>query len=210
MASRARAALKAKPRAGAGLPSAPRSGAPSPAPRPLLYTAQDVARCCEVDLKTIHHWAIAGKIPHHRTAGRHLRFRHNHVVQFLRAHGYPLGPIASARPAVFFAPGARADEELVMKRLATRFFVRRFDSGLAAIAHLVAGQPDALVLALADATWAGEHALLALKGDPATSWTTVVVLAEDGEPAPRGADLVLAPGDLARLPAELAESLGVG
>ena len=49
-----------------------------------LYTAQEVARFCEVDLKTVHHWADRGKVVHHRTDGRHLRFRRNDLVRFLK------------------------------------------------------------------------------------------------------------------------------
>lgn len=193
-----------------------------PSPRPLLYTAQDLARFCEVDLKTIHHWADAGKIPHHRTEGRHLRFRRNHVLAFLRHHGYPVhSEIASARPTVFFAfPPAPAAEpnaaappspEEVTKKLSTRFFVRRFESALSAIAHLVAGEPDVLVVALDDATWAGARAIRELKSRPETAWTTLVVVTTSPPDAARdaGADLVIATEDVLRLSGELARALAV-
>ena len=42
--------------------------------QPELFTASDVARFCQVDLKTIHNWADKGEIRHFRTPGRHLRF----------------------------------------------------------------------------------------------------------------------------------------
>lgn len=202
-----------------------RDAAESARRRPLLYTAQDVARFCEVDLKTIHHWADGGKIPHHRTEGRHLRFRRNHVVAFLRRHGYPLhAELASARPTVFFAltseasPGAAPDEaprDEIAKRLATRFFVRRFESALGAIAHLVAGEPDVLVASLLDPTWSGARAIRALKSSTDTSWTALVIVtdgADEGDARgarDAGADLVIASTDLARLGAELARALGV-
>jgi hypothetical protein len=54
-------------------------------PRARLLSATQVARCCGVDIKTIHNWANKGKIPHDRTAGRHLRFRPLDVVDFLRS-----------------------------------------------------------------------------------------------------------------------------
>jgi excisionase family DNA binding protein len=204
-----------------------RSAAPRAAcdvPRSILYTAQDVARFCEVDLKTIHHWADGGKIEHHRTSGRHLRFRRNHLVQFLRRHGYPLhDEIASARPTVFYAAlsatlerraEAPATDE-VAKKLSSRFFVRRFDGALAAIAHLVAGEPDAVVVALDDATWAGARTIEALKRDPATSWVTLAIVAEqttcDAARAAKdaGADLVIGAADIGRLASDLAETLAV-
>jgi excisionase family DNA binding protein len=183
---------------------------PAPVPRALLYTAQDVARFCEVDLKTIHHWADGGKIPHHRTEGRHLRFRRNHVLSFLRHHGYPIAAeLASVRPTVFFA---LALDELA-KKLGTRFAVRRFESALAAIAHLVAGEPDALVVSLDDPTWNGAVAVRTLKKHAETAWPALVLVTEDtaraGELSDAGADLVVTAGDLGRLSGELARTLGV-
>ena len=54
-----------------------------------LFTASEVARFCQVDLKTIHNWADRGEIRHFRTPGRHLRFRRVDVLDFLRKYGYP-------------------------------------------------------------------------------------------------------------------------
>jgi excisionase family DNA binding protein len=203
MAARKRPALKPARRAG-------------PGPRPLLYTAQDLARFCEVDLKTIHHWADGGKIAHHRTTGRHLRFRRNHVLAFLRRHGYPVhAELAHARPNVFLALGAEPSLDDIAKRLAARFFVRRFESALTAIAHLIADEPDVLVLAAGDATWTGPHAIRALKGSTGTAWTTLVVVTAPGddrastEAKEAGADLVIGRTDLPRLSSELARALDV-
>jgi excisionase family DNA binding protein len=194
MAGRGRAALaRKKPAQAAG------ATALAAASRPLLYTAQDVARFCEVDLKTIHHWADGGKIPHHRTEGRHLRFRRNHLVRFLQAHGYPLhAELATARPTVFLAAAAAGVDPAVdelARKLAAPFFVRRFDSAIAAIANLVAGEPDALILRLDDPSIAGARTVGALKADPATDWTMLVVVSEEPDAAP-GADLVARPTEL--------------
>jgi excisionase family DNA binding protein len=159
---------------------------------PLVYTAQDVARFCEVDLKTIHHWADAGKIPHRRTEGRHLRFRRNHVLAFLHAHGYPLpSPITTERPTVFVASlDAGLDE--TAKRLAAKFHVRRFECAALAIARLLSEEPDALVVIEGDPTW-NEATAAALARDAETNWVHVRVVA----------------GDLARLHLELARALDV-
>ncbi|GEM_PF-1874030 len=185
---------------------------PAAAPAPLVYTAQDVARFCEVDLKTIHHWADAGKIPHHRTPGRHLRFRRNHVVAFLREHGYPLpDALTSVKPTVFVAAppdhALRSDE--VVRKLATRFSVRRFDHVVTAIASLVEAQPDAIVCALDDSTWSGEASIAALKSDVETSFTAIIVVTTDDTPVP-GADLALPAASLPRLHIELAKKLAIG
>jgi excisionase family DNA binding protein len=192
-----------------------------PSPKPLLYTAQDIARFCEVDLKTIHHWADAGKIAHHRTEGRHLRFRRNHVLAFLRSHGYPIpDELAIARPHVFYAvapPDEVAGEvptDDIVKKLTNRFFVRRFESALAAIAHLVAVEPDALVVSHDDPTWTGARGVRALKGQAATSWQVLVVISAqvdtaEGELKEAGADLVIGLPDVGRLHTEIARVLAV-
>jgi len=170
--------------------------------RVSLYTAQDVARFCEVDLKTIHHWAEAGKIRHHRTEGRHLRFRRNDVLRFLRAHGYPLhDALTAARPRVFYA----APGEDMVKRLAQRFDARAFPNAITALARLVSDAPDAFVLSAGDPTWAPGPTIAALRASPETAWPLFVLV--DGD-ASIGAD-VLVP-DRARLVAELSRALGVG
>ncbi len=220
MAGRGRTALTGAKGGSAARAIATRRAHPSP--RPLVYTAQDLARFCEVDLKTIHHWADAGKIPHHRTEGRHLRFRRNHVLAFLRRHDYPLhAELATARPSVFFAVanGDRGDgdggltpPDDIAKKLSARFFVRRFESALAAIAHLVAGEPDVLVVGLDDPTWAGARAIRELKARPETSWTTLAVVTSsplDAAAREAGADLVIASEDISRLNGELARTLAV-
>ena len=173
----------------------------------LTYTAQDVARFCEVDLKTVHHWADRGRVPHHRTEGRHLRFRRNDLLRFLRAHGYPLpDAIASVRPKII---STIAHDELG-KKLSSRFTVRRLDSAILAIARIVSDEPDGLVFALDDPSFAGLPALVALKSDPATSW---VALAVSTPPAlvaaakDAGAEVAVAHEDVARLASELGRTL---
>jgi excisionase family DNA binding protein len=223
MAGRGRAALTSR-KGGRAVAENVARRPPSAAPKPLLYTGQDLARFCEVDLKTIHHWADAGKIPHHRTEGRHLRFRRNHVLAFLRRHGYPLhAELATVRPTVFLAmpspeKDGAADEtpiDEIAKKLSGRFFVRRFENALTAIAHLVAGEPDALVVSLDDPTWTGARATKALKARADTSWTTLVVIGETVDDAgarevqEAGANLVVAIADVGRLNGMLARALGV-
>ena len=112
------------------------SSASPPSSAANVYSAQILANFCEVDLKTVHHWADRGKVPHFRTDGRHLRFRRNDVVRFLRAHGYPLpDALVRARPTVALALGASLLEgaslslEDLAKRLGSRFSLRRHGSG---------------------------------------------------------------------------------
>jgi excisionase family DNA binding protein len=188
-------------------------------PNGSVYSAQAVADFCEVDLKTVHHWADRGKVPHFRTDGRHLRFRRNDVVRFLRAHGYPLpDALVRARPTIALALGASLLEgaslslEELTKRLGSRFSVRRHASGVGAVAHLVSEAPDAVILAHDDATLGFPSVLGALKAEAATSWIVLAVVtageAVDGA-RPAGADIVLASRDVVKLPGELARTLAV-
>lgn len=184
---------------------------------PLLYTAQDVARFCEVDLKTIHHWVAKGKIPHFRTEGRHLRFRRNDVVLLLRSHGYTLpDELSWVRPRVALgAPTLRpwplsADD--VAKKLSLRFEVRRHPDTVIAIAHLLADQPDVLVASLDAPSLVSAQALAALKCAPETSWIAVVALGRDEElerARAAGVDLALDVGEVPRLATELAHLLAL-
>ena len=180
-----------------------------------VYTAQTLADFCEVDLKTVHHWADRGKVPHFRTEGRHLRFRRNDVVRFLRAHNYPLpDALVRARPSVALALGQTSLEgaaltlDEVTKRLGSRFAVRRHASGAIALAHLLLDGPDALVFAYDDATLGLPAAIAALKADPALAWIVVAVITPLAEGV-QGADVSIAPRDAAKLSGELARILAV-
>jgi hypothetical protein len=199
--------------------SASAGSPPSPASAANVYSAQILANFCEVDLKTVHHWAERGKVAHFRTDGRHLRFRRNDVVRFLRAHGYPLADaLVRARPTVALALGASLLDggslslDDVAKRLGSRFSLRRHSNGAGALAHLVAEAPDAIVLADSDPTLGFPAVVAALKADPATSWIFfVLVTAAHGDDAAKasGADIVLAARDIVKLPGELARALAI-
>lgn len=207
MASRGRAALKA-----------------ADAARPLLYTGQDVARFCEVDLKTIHHWADRGRITHHRTEGRHLRFRRNDVVRFLRAHAYPIPEeLAAVRPQVAFAPLPSALEddppparawpltyEDLVRRLSARFIVRRQPSAIVAVAQALVLGTDALVVPLDDPELGGARTIAALMAAPETAWLAIVAVGRDVVGArAAGAEVALSFAEIERLPRELAKALAL-
>jgi excisionase family DNA binding protein len=68
-------------------------------PTTKLLKTSDLARLCQVDVKTIHNWCEADKLPHMRTPGRHLRFRAEDVVAFLQKYGYPVPRELDGGPA---------------------------------------------------------------------------------------------------------------
>lgn len=51
-----------------------------------LYTADEIARRCQVSPKTIQRWARDGKLKHYILGHRTLRFSEEHVEQFLEQH----------------------------------------------------------------------------------------------------------------------------
>jgi excisionase family DNA binding protein len=190
------------------------AGRGRPALTPRLFTAQDVARFCEVDLKTVHHWAERGKVAHFRTEGRHLRFRRTDVVRFLRAHGYPLPEaLVRMKPTVAITPldSVPLTVDELAKKLASRFATRRFASGLAAIAHVLVDQPDAVVVSLDDPTISGVRSVATLRAE--IPWLVIAVVGQEdalGEARTAGAEVVIAPRDTSRLGQELARALAVG
>jgi excisionase family DNA binding protein len=115
--------------------------------RARLLTGAQMARFCGVDLKTIHNWVNKGKIPHFRTAGRHLRFRPLDVVDFLRA--YEIGVPDSLRTSRLHVVVVDRDAQALAA--ARRAAPRRFeviacthvvDAVIAVATHL----PDALLV----------------------------------------------------------------
>src|ERR1041384_4346296 len=92
-----------------------------------LFTASEVAKFCQVDLKTIHNWADRGEIRHFRTPGRHLRFRRADVLDFLRKYSYPVPEVLEqGRPRVHVIDEDPAALEALERSLLSRFEVRTF------------------------------------------------------------------------------------
>lgn len=138
--------------------------------RPTLYTAQDVAGFCEVDLSTIHHWVGKERLVFHRTPGHHLRFRRNDVLRFLRAHDYPLPRALTEVRCPVSVVGADVD----VGSLSVRFDVQQHASGAVGLASLFRGDPpDLLLLRLDDASLAGARTIAALTSDRTSRWLFV-------------------------------------
>jgi excisionase family DNA binding protein len=113
-----------------------------------LFTASQIARFCQVDLKTIHNWADRGQIPHFRTPGRHLRFRRPHVLDFLRKYGYPIpDELDAGRPRVVLLTNGVADDGEVAATLESSFDVIEYLSPVVALLQMGEQPPDAIVLA---------------------------------------------------------------
>lgn len=112
-----------------------------------LFTASEVARFCQVDLKTIHNWADRGEIRHFRTPGRHLRFRRVDVLDFLRKYGYPVPDVLrQGRPMVHIIDDDSASRDAIAAALGPRFEVQGFAEPVDALVAIGTDQPDVVVL----------------------------------------------------------------
>jgi excisionase family DNA binding protein len=112
-----------------------------------LFTASEVARFCQVDLKTIHNWADRGELAHFRTPGRHLRFRRGDVLDFLRRYGYPI-PVGMVqeRPRVMIVESNRTVATELADALTDDFDVDLHSDALRALLQIGSRPPDAMVL----------------------------------------------------------------
>src|SRR6476646_6881872 len=117
--------------------------------QPELFTASDVAKFCQVDLKTIHNWADKGEIRHCRTPGRHLRFRRLDVLDFLRKYGYAIPEVLrSSKPRVVIVDADATSVAALKRLLGRRFDVTSFADPLDALIALASLEPDVLLLDL--------------------------------------------------------------
>ena len=150
------------------------------AKRKDLFTASQIARFCQVDLKTIHNWADRGRIPHFRTPGRHLRFRKPHVLDFLRKYGYPIpDELEPERPRVaLLVDGYPAKDELV-RSLGTAFDVIDYADPLVGLVRRGEQPPDAIVLAARIGRLTGAEVIDALRRGGNTSHVRAVMLASE-------------------------------
>lgn len=180
-----------------------------------LFTASEVARFCQVDLKTIHNWADRGEFQHFRTPGRHLRFRRVDVLDFLRRYGYPVPDVLVAgRPRIMVVGGDEAQARRVSESLVGDYEVQRVEGPLDALVTAGAEPPDAWILFVPLVGVAADALVSALGRQPATRHVrTVVVTADDAERArllEAGASAVLSAGTADDARGTLDALLGIG
>lgn len=149
------------------------------AAQPELFTASDVARFCQVDLKTIHNWADKGEIRHFRTPGRHLRFRRLDVLDFLRKYGYPIPEVLRmGKPKVVVVDYDPAVLAQLRKALARRFDLTTFQDPFDALVAVGSIQPDALILDVKMPGLDGVRCLERLRALEATSHIRCIVYSD--------------------------------
>ena len=150
--------------------------APDNTQQPELFTASDVARFCQVDLKTIHNWADKGEIRHFRTPGRHLRFRRLDVLDFLRKYGYPIPDILRmGKPKVVIIDEDPQVLAALRRTLSRRFDLTTFQDPFDALVAVGSLQPDALILDVKMHGLDGIRALERLRSIDATAHIRCIV-----------------------------------
>jgi len=156
-------------------------GAPrESAPLPELFTASDVARFCQVDLKTIHNWADKGELRHFRTPGRHLRFRRVDVLDFLRKYGYPIPELLrQGKPKVVVVDDDTTVLANLRKALSRRFELTTFQDPFDALVAVGSLMPDALVFDVTMAGLDGVKCLERLRAIDSTSHIRCIVYSND-------------------------------
>lgn len=179
-----------------------------------LFTASEVARFCQVDLKTIHNWADRNEVRHFRTPGRHLRFRREDVLDFLRKYGYPIPDVlVIGRPKVAVLDDDEATRAGIAAELSDAFDVATYDDPIRALLAIGANCPDVTVM---DAEVAGIDALrivAALRNQEATRHVRAVLYADtesSKQPAlDAGASAHVLKADVPRLLETLEALMGV-
>ena len=143
-----------------------------------LFTASQIARFCQVDLKTIHNWADRGQIPHFRTPGRHLRFRRPHVLDFLRKYGYPIPEeLEAERPRVAVLVDGIDTKDQVLCTLQTTFEVVDYPDPVTGLLQIGEQPPDAIVLAANLGHLSGAEIIRALKRGSNTRHVRAILVA---------------------------------
>ena len=183
--------------------------------RKELFTASEVARFCQVDLKTIHNWSDRGEIRHFRTPGRHLRFRRADVLDFLRKYGYPIPEILGAgRPRVITMSDVNSASASVQKSLAKQFDVSTSSSPFDTLISVGAKTPDVVVMDLEVSRVSALDVVAALKKNDATRNVRTVIYAKDGNSLRKkvldaGASAFVEKGDTTQLRETLEALLGL-
>jgi len=179
-----------------------------------LFTASEVARFCQVDLKTIHNWADRGEVRHFRTPGRHLRFRRVDVIDFLRKYGYPVPELlAQGKPRVHVIDEDAQSLAAVTRSLSSRFDVTAFSEPVDALIAIGAETPDAVVLDPRGTRMDGVQCISRLKAIQSTRHARIVAFSSDIDSRRRaldaGASAFVSKPDLPKLADTLDSLIGV-
>lgn len=151
-------------------------------PAPELFTASKLASFCQVDLKTIHNWADKGEIRHFRTPGRHLRFRRQDVLDFLRKYNYPIPEeLKSEKPKIVIVDSDPLLLATLRRSLAHLFEITTFQEPLDALVNIGGLEADAIVMDIVHEGLDGLRLLESLRVMDATAHIRPVAYSSHGD-----------------------------
>lgn len=179
-----------------------------------LFTASEVARFCQVDLKTIHNWAERGEIRHFRTPGRHLRFKRTDVLDFLRKYGYPIAEgLFLGKPRVCVIAEDAELREQIGRALLQRFEVISYNEIVDALIAVGNDTPDAMVFDIEKSQIEAIRCIKRLKNADATRHVRIVVCASEEaareQSLQAGASAAVSKSDLNKLRETLETLMGL-
>jgi excisionase family DNA binding protein len=184
--------------------------------RPVeLFTASDLARFCQVDLKTIHNWSEKGEIPHFRTPGRHLRFRRLDVLDFLRKYGYSIPEaLRTSKPRLVVIENDATALQALKRALSKRFEISSFQDPYDALIALSTLQPEGLIIDLEFPGFDGLRLLARMRALDSTAHIRTIVFTKKTDVREKaiaaGASDVIAKDDVAGLRESLEQMMGLG
>lgn len=146
-----------------------------------VLTTGDVARICNVTIRTVIRWFESGSLSGYKIPGsRERRIPRDKLVEFMQRHGMPLGELAprSGRKRILIV-----DDEPGIVEMLVRFF-REFDlfeiqsatNGYAAGAMTVQFRPDVLVIDFNLGDITALDVARTVRGDPALATTRILCM----------------------------------
>lgn len=185
---------------------------PMPKSSRELVSATELARYCQVDIKTIHNWAARGDLPHFRTPGRHLRFRRADVLHFLRTYGYPIPGWMLDGPLRVVALGTSSQTAPLGLVLQSSFLYEAFSDPLLFLLELGGRPPEAALIFArpADVHPSAQDVIAALRAHPRTQRTRLVGIGSKGGSPLGSVSVHLADATPTTVEQTLAALLGTG
>lgn len=146
-----------------------------------VYTTGDVARICQVAPRTVSKWFDTGRLKGYRIPGSlDRRIPRDSLIEFMRAHGMPLGELSAKASGRVLLIGLADLERLALERdlqimgIEHQSAASAFESGAAAAAM----KPQCVVIdAAIGAREAGAIAKILKKGSP--NIRTIALLSDD-------------------------------
>ncbi len=120
-----------------------------------VYTTQDIAKVCQVSLRTVIRWVDEGRLSSFRTPGGHRRVKEEDLAKFLSSYNIPF-TISSQRAKKIFVVEIHGSIRRIIQQLLRRssdtYEVVAADSVVEAALRIGFFQPDLVILSCGEVT----------------------------------------------------------